>query len=88
MVKCKYNETQNEIQQIQFFGLIILFTRNTFTITTKEEYLKDKPLGPDMMRMCASGNIIPQQWMKNAVGNEISAKPMLNSVSEVMSRMK
>ena len=53
-----------------------------------EEYLKDKPLGPDMMRMCASGNIIPQQWMKNAVGNEISAKPMLNSVSEVMSRMK
>jgi hypothetical protein len=53
-----------------------------------EEYLKDKPLGPEMMRMCASGNIIPQQWMKNAVGMEISAKPMLKAVDEVMERMK
>jgi hypothetical protein len=53
-----------------------------------KDYLKDKSLGPEMMRMCASGNIIPQQWMKNAVGMEISAKPMLNAVDEVMGRMK
>lgn len=53
-----------------------------------EEYLKDKPLGPDMIRMCSSGNIIPQQWMKNAVGSEISAKPMLKAVEEVMDRME
>ena len=53
-----------------------------------KDYLKDKELGPEMMRMCASGNIIPQQWMKNAVGMEISAKPMLKAVDEVMERMK
>jgi len=52
-----------------------------------EEYLKDKPLGPEMMRMCASGNIIPQQWMKNAVGMEISAKPLLKAVDEALERM-
>jgi hypothetical protein len=52
-----------------------------------EEYLKDKPLGPEMMRMCASGNIIPQQWMKNAVGSEISPKPLLKAVDEVLQRI-
>jgi hypothetical protein len=53
-----------------------------------KDYLKDKPLGPEMMRMCASGNIIPQQWMKNAVGSEISAKPMLDAVSESLKNIK
>ena len=53
-----------------------------------EDYLKDKNVGPEMMRMCASGNIIPQQWMKNAVGTEISVKPMLKSVDEALTRVK
>ncbi len=45
-----------------------------------ENYLQDKPLGPDMKRMCASGSILPQAWMKNAVGSEINIKPMLQAV--------
>ena len=33
-----------------------------------EDYLRDKVLGPEMERMCLAGNIMPQVWMKNAVG--------------------
>jgi hypothetical protein len=49
-----------------------------------EDYMKDKTIGPEMMRMCASGNIIPQQWMRNAVGTEISIQPLLRSTEEAL----
>jgi hypothetical protein len=49
-----------------------------------EDYLKDKVLGPEMGRMCAAGNILPQLWMKNAVGSEISVKPMLKAVERAL----
>jgi hypothetical protein len=51
-----------------------------------EDYMKDKVLGTEMMRMCASGNIVPQQWMKNAVGSEISVKPMLKATEEALTK--
>lgn len=51
-----------------------------------EDYMKDKVLGPEMMRMCASGNIVPQQWMKNAVGSEISIQPMLKAVDIALTK--
>jgi hypothetical protein len=49
-----------------------------------EDYLRDKVLGPEMERMCLAGNIMPQMWMKNAVGNEISVKPMLQAVDRAL----
>jgi len=49
-----------------------------------EDYLKDKVLGPEMERMCAAGNILPQLWMKNAVGSEISVKPLLHAVDRAL----
>jgi hypothetical protein len=49
-----------------------------------EDYLKDKVLGPEMERMCAAGNILPQLWMKNAVDSEISVKPMLKAVDRAL----
>ena len=49
-----------------------------------EDYLKDKVLGPEMERMCRIGNIMPQQWMKDAVGSEISVKPMLKAVDRAL----
>lgn len=49
-----------------------------------EDYLRDKVLGPEMERMCLAGNIMPQQWMKNAVGSEISVKPMLKAVDRAL----
>jgi hypothetical protein len=49
-----------------------------------EDYLRDKGLGPEMERMCLAGNIMPQLWMKNAVGSEISVKPMLTAVDRAL----
>ncbi len=49
-----------------------------------EDFLKDKVLGPEMERMCAAGNITPQQWMKNAVGTGISVKPLLQAVERAL----
>jgi hypothetical protein len=53
-----------------------------------EDYLKDKVLGPEMERMCAAGNILPQLWMKNAVGSEISVKPLLQAVDRALKKAK
>ncbi len=53
-----------------------------------EDYLKDKVLGPEMERMCAAGNILPQLWMKNAVGSEISVKPLLKAVDRALKLAK
>ncbi len=53
-----------------------------------EDYLKDKVLGPEMERMCAAGNILPQLWMKNAVGAEISVKPLLKAVDRALKMAK
>jgi hypothetical protein len=49
-----------------------------------EDYLKDKVLGPEMERMCAAGNILPNLWMRNAVGADISVKPMLRAVDRAL----
>jgi len=52
------------------------------------KYLEGKNLGEEMERMCAAGNIIPQAWMKNAVGSEISTKPMLDAADEALRYIK
>jgi hypothetical protein len=49
-----------------------------------EDFLRAKVLGPEMERMLAAGNILPQLWMKNAVGSEISVKPMLKAVDRAL----
>ena len=52
------------------------------------KYLEGKNLGEEMERMCVVGNIIPQAWMKNAVGSEISTQPMLAAVDEALKYIK
>jgi len=52
------------------------------------KYLEGKNLGKEMERMCVAGNIIPQLWMKNAVGSEISSKPLLDAVDEALKHIK
>jgi hypothetical protein len=51
-----------------------------------ENYLRGKVLGAEMERMCLAGNILPQQWMKNAVGGEISIQPLLRAVDRALKR--
>jgi hypothetical protein len=53
-----------------------------------ESYLNGKSLGSEMERMCQAGRIIPQLWMKNAVGEEISAKPLLAAAAEALKVIK
>jgi hypothetical protein len=53
-----------------------------------EDFLRGKDLGPEMERMCLAGNIMPQLWMKNAVGDEISVKPLLKAVDRALALAK
>ncbi len=52
-----------------------------------EEYIKGKRIGEEMERMCSAGNILPQMWMKNAVGAEISAEPLLEATAKALEKM-
>jgi hypothetical protein len=38
--------------------------------------------------MCRAGRLIPQLWMKNAVGEEISAKPLLEAAAAALKVIK
>jgi len=51
-------------------------------------HLEGKNLGDEMERMCALGNIIPQEWMKNAVGAKISSQPLLDAADEALKYIK
>ena len=41
-------------------------------------------VGPETDRMFAAGRLIPQEWMKLAVGSPISNQPMLDAVKEAL----
>ncbi len=53
-----------------------------------ENYLRDKNLGVEMERMCQAGRLVPQLWLKNAVGEEISAAPLLEAAAEALKVIK
>jgi len=53
-----------------------------------EQYLEGKPFATELERMLLSGSIIPQVWMKNAVGKEISTEPMLTATTEALKIIK
>jgi hypothetical protein len=49
-----------------------------------EEYFKTHNLGSEMERMCRLGSITPRDWMRQAVGEEISPLPMIRAAAEAM----
>jgi hypothetical protein len=53
-----------------------------------ESYLQGKSLGKEMERMCRAGRLTPQLWMKNAVGDGISAQPLLKAAAEALKAVK
>jgi len=53
-----------------------------------EDWMKDKNIAQEMERLCATGNIIPQLWMKKAVGSKISVKPLLKAVNQALKYIK
>jgi hypothetical protein len=53
-----------------------------------EEFIKGKNLAKEMERMCASGSILPDIWMKKATGESISSKPLLIAVEKALNVIK
>ncbi|MDD3685422.1 MAG: hypothetical protein PHE56_01525, partial [Bacteroidales bacterium] len=49
-----------------------------------EQYVKDKKFSDEITRMLLQGKVIPQAWMKGAVGSEISGQPTLLAVREAL----
>lgn len=49
-----------------------------------EKQLSENNFADEVLRMYSYGRIIPQLWMKNAVGREISTVPMLEAVNEAL----
>lgn len=53
-----------------------------------EKYMEGKNLGKEMERMCKVGIIIPQEWMKNAVGSKISTRPLMDAADEALAYLQ
>ncbi len=53
-----------------------------------DEYMKGKNFADETLRIWSAGRLIPQLWMKNAVGSEISITPLLNATDEALKNMQ
>ncbi len=53
-----------------------------------EQQVKGKSLADEFQRMYTQGRLVPQVWMKNAVGSEISIQPTLNAAAEALKALK
>jgi hypothetical protein len=53
-----------------------------------EKYMDGKPFATELQRILLSGSIAPQQWMKNAVGKEISGQALIDATEEAMKFVK
>jgi hypothetical protein len=53
-----------------------------------EGQIKGKNFAAEVQRMYTQGRLIPQIWMKNAVGKEISNQPMLDATTEALKKVK
>jgi hypothetical protein len=52
-----------------------------------EQYMKGKNLATETDRMFTTGRLIPQEWMRNAVGMPISVEPMLEAAKEAVEKL-
>lgn len=52
-----------------------------------EEYIRDKDFAAEVERMFSAGRLVPQLWMKNAVGKEISIHPLLKATDEALAAL-
>ncbi len=53
-----------------------------------ENYIKDKNLAREMERMCRSGSILPDVWIKNATGEEIGTKQFIEAAKRAVKKVK
>ena len=53
-----------------------------------EQYLKDKSLGEEMERMCKLGRLTPNAWMRAAVGEPVSGRPLVEAAGKALRVVK
>ncbi|MEI6434955.1 MAG: hypothetical protein WCP32_08940 [Bacteroidota bacterium] len=53
-----------------------------------DEFLKGKNFADEVLRIYSAGRLIPQLWMKNAVGAEISISPLVVATDEALKKIK
>ena len=53
-----------------------------------DQYLKGKNFAVEIQRIYSTGRLIPQLWMKNAVGSEISIRPILDATDKALEKIK
>lgn len=53
-----------------------------------ESWFKGKNFADEAIRIYSAGKLIPQEWMKHAVGSEISIKPMIESTDAALKVIK
>ncbi len=49
-----------------------------------EKYIENQILAKELYRMLTQGRLTPKVWMKNAVGSDISAKPLIEACEEAL----
>ena len=52
-----------------------------------EQYLKGKNFSEELTRALSQGRLIPQIWMKGAVGNELSGEPLIKATEKALEEM-
>jgi len=52
-----------------------------------EQQVRGKNLASEIDRMYTQGSIIPQLWMKNAVGSPISIEPLLSATDRALEEL-
>ena len=53
-----------------------------------DQFFKGKNFADESIRIYSAGKLIPQVWMKNAVGSEISIKPLLDATDAALKVVK
>jgi hypothetical protein len=53
-----------------------------------DQWFKGKNFADESLRIYSTGKLIPQLWMKNAVGNEISIQPLLEATDKALTVVK
>ena len=51
------------------------------------KYLRNKNLAREMERMCKLGSIYPEQWMKSAIGESISVRPLITDTEKAVNKL-
>ena len=53
-----------------------------------DQWFKGKNFADETIRIYSAGRLTPQLWMKNAVGNEISIKPLIEAADKALQVVK